>query len=65
MTIQESTKLFTVKELAQILNTKEGQVRKLVFYRKIPFIKVGGSVRFEKTAIEDWLKKNTVHATAS
>lgn len=65
MTIQESSKLYTVKEIAQILSLKEGHIRKLVFYRKIPFIKIGGLVRFEQAAIEEWLKKNTVHATAS
>ncbi|PIK15519.1 helix-turn-helix domain-containing protein [Halobacteriovorax sp. JY17] len=52
-------KLLKVKEVAEILNTSEAHVRGLVFYRKIPFSKVGRSIRFRPEKIENWLSTNS------
>lgn len=47
---------YSVKELCELLNLKESMVRKLVFKKEIPFFKVGGSIRFSKASIIQWLE---------
>lgn len=49
--------LLTIKEVADLLKVSVASIRRLQQGRKIPFIKVGGSVRFSKTDIEDYLKR--------
>jgi excisionase family DNA binding protein len=51
--------LMTYKDLAAYLKCSEGKLRQSVMNRKIPFIKIGGSVRFDKSIIDDFLKQNT------
>jgi excisionase family DNA binding protein len=41
---------------AKILTVKTITVYKWVYERKIPFIKVGGALRFRPTALRDWLR---------
>ncbi len=43
--------ILTVKEVARILKMSEGCVRQMVFHKKIPYTKVVGRVRFEKSKI--------------
>jgi len=42
---------------AKILTVKTITVYKWVSERKIPFIKVGGSLRFRRSALRDWLRE--------
>lgn len=46
------SKLFNVKETAELLGVKEPTIRKWVQERRIPFVKVGVSVRFNSDEIE-------------
>lgn len=46
--------LLTVGEVAEMLHMKPGTIRSWVFYKKIPFLKIGGKVLFEADAIRDF-----------
>ncbi len=54
--------IITVKELAHELRVSRKTIYNLVYRRKIPFIKVGGALRFRRDEIEEWLKKGGQNA---
>ena len=54
--------LLTIKEVAELLRVSPQSVRRLQQGRHLPFIKVGGSVRFDKSDIINFLKKQRVEA---
>lgn len=45
-----------VSEVAAYLNLKPSKIRKMVFRREIPYVKIGRLVRFKRQAIEAWLE---------
>jgi len=49
-------KLITPKELAEFLGISKSSVYLLVETRKLPFYKVGGSLRFRFGDVEEYLK---------
>lgn len=53
------TPLLTVPDLSNWLRIKQSTIRKWVCYNKIPYIKVGRSVCFDRHQIEKWLEKNS------
>jgi excisionase family DNA binding protein len=53
-------KLLTVKELAEFLNLTQRQIYSLIKDDIIPFLKVGGSYRFDKDEVIRHLKKPPV-----
>ena len=58
---QNSTvELLTIKDVAKLLKVSQTSVRRLQQGRHLPFIKVGGSIRFAKTDIFEYLKKMRV-----
>jgi excisionase family DNA binding protein len=48
-------RLLDITTVADRLGTSVRHVRRLVFERRIPHTKVGGLVRFDPTAVDDWL----------
>ncbi len=54
--------LLTIKDVAELLKVSQVTVRRLQQGRHLPFFKVGGSVRFAKTDILEYLKKGRVEA---
>jgi len=54
--------ILTIKEVAELLKISQSSVRRLQSDRYIPFMKIGGSVRFSKSDIIDYLKKRRVDA---
>jgi excisionase family DNA binding protein len=48
---------FTIKEVAIYLGLSEHTIRAWVKFNRIPFYKLGRSVRFDLTKIDNWLKK--------
>lgn len=52
--------LLTPADLAIMLCCHKGHIYRLVHQRRIPFVKVGGSVRFRPEAIERWIKEQEV-----
>ncbi len=49
--------LMTIKEVAAMLKISEPSVRRLQQERHVPFLKIRGAIRFEKTDILNYLKK--------
>ena len=49
--------LDTSKTLADFLNVSNAQIRKMCRTTNIPVIRVGCSVRFDREAVLEWLKK--------
>jgi excisionase family DNA binding protein len=47
--------LLDAEAAAKILGIKTITVYKWVSERKIPYLKVGGALRFRPSALEDWL----------
>jgi excisionase family DNA binding protein len=52
--------LLTIAEVADLMNVSVTTVRRLQHARRLPFIKVGGSVRFSKPDIVAYLHKHRV-----
>lgn len=55
----ENKKLLTVKEVAALLCTKESHIRNMVHKKTIPYLKIGGYLRFDHESILEWLKQHT------
>lgn len=49
-------KLLTVPELALLLRVKEQAVYDMVSQRRIPYLKVGGRLRFDRDEIFRWMR---------
>ncbi len=54
--------LLDIEGLAARLGTSVSHIRRLVFERRVPYIKVGGLVRFRPADIKEWLDDATVEA---
>ncbi|ENC9883718.1 TPA: helix-turn-helix domain-containing protein [Pseudomonas aeruginosa] len=52
--------IMTLKEVAEYLKLAEKTAYRLVADGTIPGFKVGGSWRFRKAVIEDWIDQQTV-----
>lgn len=52
--------LYTAPELAETLHVSVGHVYRLVAQRRVPFVKLGGAVRFRRESIERWIEKQEV-----
>ena len=55
----EKQPLLNTKDLAIFLNCSEGLIHKLKTQGKIPFIKIGSSIRFEKEKVVEALEEQT------
>jgi excisionase family DNA binding protein len=51
--------ILTIKELAKYLKINERTVYLLAKEKKIPGIKIGGSWRFKKEMIDNWIKNSS------
>lgn len=58
----QTIELLTIKEVAELLKISVSGVRRLQQGRHIPFIKVGGNVRFALDDIVEYLKRRRVEA---
>ena len=54
------TSLLTADEVAERLNATPRLVRRLVEQRRISYVKVGRLVRFEPSAVADFIERNKV-----
>jgi excisionase family DNA binding protein len=52
----------TVPELAKLSRESEAAWRKRVFFRQIPFVKVGRNVRVRREDFERWIQRRVVPA---
>lgn len=49
--------ILTIREVAALLKINEKTAYKLAAQREIPGFKVGGSWRFDRQEIADWIKR--------
>lgn len=61
-TIGDAAPLLDVAQAAERLGVTPRFVRRLVFERRVAYIKVGKYVRFELTDLEAWLASHRVEA---
>ena len=54
--------ILTIKELAEYLKLNEKTAYRLVSEGKIPGFKVGGSWRFQRAEIQNWIKAKSSEA---
>jgi excisionase family DNA binding protein len=60
--VDQTIDLLTVGDVAETLKVSRSLVRRLQQTRKLPFVKVGGCVRFSKKDVVEYLKRQTVSA---
>ena len=53
-------RLLNIKEASEYLGIPKGSLYKLVWQRRIPFVKIGKALRFDKEKIDKWIEENTV-----
>ena len=58
--IEESGRLWTIKDVAAFLNVKESAIRCWIFERRIRFHKVGVLIRFIPGEISDDVRANKI-----
>lgn len=49
---------FSINELSLYLKRSPGALRNLVLRRRIPYRKPGGRILFDKSEIDEWIKKS-------
>jgi excisionase family DNA binding protein len=49
--------LLTINELSAFLKIPKSTIYSWCYQKKLPYIKMGGLLRFRKPAIERWLKE--------
>ena len=54
--------MLDIDEVAWRLGTSVRHIRRLVLERRIPFHKIGGKLRFDPVAIDDWVAASLVPA---
>jgi excisionase family DNA binding protein len=55
--------ILTVKEVAEMLKVKPGTVNQWMFRGiKLPFFKLGGTIRFKRSSIEAFIKEREAEA---
>jgi excisionase family DNA binding protein len=54
--------LLTIAEVAELLKISTSGVRRLQLRRHIPFVKVGGCIRFVKSDIVSYLAKRRIES---
>lgn len=52
--------LLKAEDVAQMLQVSKHYIYQLKAERKIPFIKIGGCVRFRRSDVESWINANLV-----
>lgn len=56
----QDTNLMTVEDVAALLKVEKQLVYKLKRDRKIPFIKIGGVIRFRRVDVDQWIEQSIV-----
>ena len=54
----ELPRLLDIPQIAEVLGVNPRHVRRLVFERRIPYVKWGHLIRFHPQAVAEWLEQN-------
>lgn len=57
--------LLTLRDVANLLGVNERHVRRLVFERRIPYIKWGRLLRFDPVDIHSWIDASRCNVASS
>lgn len=57
---KESKMLLTINDVSQILKISVSTVYRWVHKKEIPYIKLGGKVRFSDSELQQFIKKNSI-----
>jgi len=55
-----SRQLLNPRGVARVLGLSVGHIYRLVQRREIPFVRVGGSIRFRVESLDGWIARNEV-----
>lgn len=61
----KEAEILTIKEVADFLKVTERTIYRLAAAHKIPAFKVGGTWRFSRTDIDQWIKQQTAEGLGS
>ena len=61
--LEGKSRALVVTDIAELLSISERQVYKLVATHRIPCFKIGGSIRFDPSAISAWLRQKMAPAS--
>lgn len=64
MSAHELEPLLKVPEVARYLNVAEQTLRQWVWRRRIPYLKLGKSVRFRRSELDTWMSARRGAASA-
>jgi len=53
-------RLLTIKEASEYLGISVKGIYNMVNRRQIPFIKIGGRLRFDKIDLDNWIEKQKI-----
>jgi excisionase family DNA binding protein len=53
----ENKEFLTVNEVAEILRCHHYTIRRLIWQKKLPYVKVGRRVRIARKALDEWVEK--------
>ena len=53
-------RLLNVQEASQYIGVAKDTLYTMVSHRRVPFVKVGGLLKFDQTLPDGWLKQHTV-----
>ena len=60
-----SDKYLNVKEVSELLGISSATVYRLTENRKIPYLRVGGQIRFRKQSLDAWARQREKGALAA
>lgn len=56
--------LISVPELAELLGKSPGSIYRDYRKLRLPFVKIGGAVRFRRASVDEWLAKREAESLA-
>ena len=65
MRTERATNMISIRELAAELGVTDRYVRRVIAERRIPYVKVGHLVRFERCEIDRWVESNRINAVGA
>jgi excisionase family DNA binding protein len=60
--VRQSDQLLDIDQVADLLSTTTRHIRRLVFERRIPYVKVGRYVRFDPGDLAQWVEGQKVRS---
>lgn len=60
MSYEIKKRLLTIKEASEYLGISVRGLYLMVYRRQIPFVKLGGKIRFDLKKLDEWIEKNTI-----